>query len=87
MFQIYSLYARRDEVSLLKSSVVMSLIANIEVPLLMAAFPTLVISAMGFPGAHRENTRLIACYSKALYLLMAIDFLFLVEVFGILFLA
>lgn len=27
------------------------------------------------------------CQAKALYLLMAIDFLFLVEVFGILFLA
>lgn len=87
MFQIYSLYALHDDVSLLKSSLVMSLIVNIEVPLLMAAFPTLVISSVGFLGALRENTRLLACYSKALYLLMAIDFLFLVEVFGILFLA
>ncbi|XP_054926541.2 tetraspanin-33-like [Dermacentor andersoni] len=73
-----SVYERRDKISFLNRSLLISFLVNMEVSGLLVSSLLLVISFMGFMGALRENICFLRWYVKGLCLLMIITIIFIV---------
>ncbi|XP_065290297.1 tetraspanin-33-like [Dermacentor albipictus] len=72
-----SVYERRDAISFLNRSLLISFLVNMEVSGLLISGLLLVISFTGFMGALRENICFLRWYVKDLCLLMIITIIFI----------
>ncbi|XP_064485404.1 tetraspanin-33-like isoform X2 [Ornithodoros turicata] len=71
---VYSLFIRWDEIHYVTP--VITMLVNIEIPVILVGVVAFVISCMGFVGALREHIKLLEYYSYALCVLMTLDIVF-----------
>ncbi|KAH9375374.1 hypothetical protein HPB48_006534 [Haemaphysalis longicornis] len=68
--QAYSMYLRWDEMSLGRGSLLVSMVVNLEVPLLVVGAYLSFVASLGLIGALRENLCCLYCYDWMLFMLI-----------------
>ncbi|KAL1450344.1 hypothetical protein MTO96_043921, partial [Rhipicephalus appendiculatus] len=67
---VYSIYLRWDDVSVGHGTLLVSLVVNVDVPLLAFVAYLSFVASLGFLGALRENICCLYCYDWMLFIMM-----------------
>ncbi|XP_075724072.1 tetraspanin-33-like [Rhipicephalus microplus] len=67
---VYSIYLRWDDVSVGRGTPLVSLVVNVDVPLLAFVAYLSFVASLGFLGALRENICCLYCYDWMLFVMM-----------------